>query len=179
MGKFCGKLSKKYLANKKMTSTTNKIEINFVAGNNAPKRGFRFKIRAVPIDSVKSVSSKSLLIASNHHSDLTLSKFKNYYQCSKRPYFINIFTVISLHHKVSLTLILPHGRVPLPLISPYDKISLPLISPRDLVSSRLISPHHRIFSLLNLPEPLLKIKPGLDDVRYNFFNRKDSNHVMF
>ena len=86
MGKFCGKLSKKYLANKKMTSTTNKIEINFVAGNNAPKRGFRFKIRAVPMDSQKSVSSKSLLIApilSNHHSDLTLSKFKNYYQCSK------------------------------------------------------------------------------------------------
>ena len=41
-----------------MTSTTNKIEINFVAGNNAPKRGFRFKIRAVPMDSVKSVSSK-------------------------------------------------------------------------------------------------------------------------
>ena len=84
LGKFCGKLSKKYLANKKMTSTTNKIEINFVAGNNAPKRGFRFKIRAVPMDSQKSVSSKSLLIApilSNHHSDLTLSKFKNYYQC--------------------------------------------------------------------------------------------------
>ncbi len=143
MGKFCGKLSKKYLANKKMTSTTNKIEINFVAGNNAPKRGFRFKIRAVPIDSVKSVSSKSLLIASNHHSDLTLSEFKNYYQCSKRPYFINnIFTVISLNYKVSSPLILP------------------LISPRDLVSSRLISPHHRISSLLNLPEPLLKIKPG-------------------
>ena len=64
-----------------MTSTTNKIEINFVAGNNAPKRGFRFKIRAVPMDSVKSVSSKSLLIAfilSNQLFGLSLSKFKNY-----------------------------------------------------------------------------------------------------
>lgn len=69
LGKYCGKLSKKYLANKTMRSTTNSIDIDFIGGNNAPKRGFRFKVKAVPLDSVKSqralASSDSLLLPSN------------------------------------------------------------------------------------------------------------------
>jgi hypothetical protein len=76
LGKFCGKLSKKYLANKKMTSTTNKIEINFVAGNNAPKRGFRFKIRAVPIDSVKSQRALSSTQTTGVSNEVIISRIE-------------------------------------------------------------------------------------------------------
>lgn len=76
LGRFCGKLSKKYLANKKMTSTSNKIEINFVAGNNAPKRGFRFKIRAVPMDSVKSQRALSSTETTGVSNEVIISRIE-------------------------------------------------------------------------------------------------------
>ena len=55
LGTFCGKMSKKTLVTKTMKSDGNSININFEAGNTVPKRGFRFKIKAIPKDSQKSV----------------------------------------------------------------------------------------------------------------------------
>jgi hypothetical protein len=54
LGTFCGKMSKKTLVTKTMKSDGNSININFEAGNTVPKRGFRFKIKAIPKDSQKS-----------------------------------------------------------------------------------------------------------------------------